>query len=414
VGGGTKQINSIVEARRSVASEIVGGLTTAEAQEKIALAQKTAEAERVLLKNLQDRYKSFEEQSGVLAGGFKAISAQEEEWVSQIDKSKAIIDGANSSVVAYNKALADGTTANNDAKEKAEEAKKAEEDLAKEREATAGKVIALNESYQKELIQFSEQSKEQELSIAQKRNDAIKDANKEFLNSVQDVRTGLKRAKQDINESLNRDLSDLATDFFRQQADAIESIRNDESRAYREHQRNLRDIRENAYYDEQEAIRNRDALALAQIREQAQRELNQTDRTYGEGALDAREQANQELKDQQRAYDRQRQDRLNGYQRELQDARIASQRELEDARLAKQRALQTARDAYVSELSMLKQKLESEYALKKQLFERELALLSQVANNVTTNNVNMQFTSQANTAQIQQTVLATLKSVGIA
>lgn len=123
-------INAIVDAQRSVAQDIANGLTTEEAEEKLATLNAQRKAEADLLARNQQVYTENIENQGALTAVIKATSGAEEALTGQIANSTSLIESYDTSIAALTRATEDGSLAANDAAE-------AEKKLAEERSKTA-------------------------------------------------------------------------------------------------------------------------------------------------------------------------------------------------------------------------------------------------------------------------------------
>lgn len=152
----SKAINAIVDAQRAVAQQIAEGLGTDDAKKQLDELNAKRKAEADLLAKNQQIYNENIENQGALTGVLKATSGAEQALSDQIQKSKDLIEGYDTSTQALTQALDDGTLAANDAAE-------AEKKLAEERTKAvlseadaAGKELA---AQQKALNATEEQNK---------------------------------------------------------------------------------------------------------------------------------------------------------------------------------------------------------------------------------------------------------------
>jgi hypothetical protein len=123
-------INSIIDAQRSVAQDIANGLTTDEAEEKLATLNAQRKEEADLLAKNQQIYRENIENQGALTAVIKATSGAEQALNDQIATSTGLLEGYDTSINALTKATQDGSLAANDAAE-------AEIKLAEERSKAA-------------------------------------------------------------------------------------------------------------------------------------------------------------------------------------------------------------------------------------------------------------------------------------
>lgn len=122
----SKAINAIVDAQRDVAQQIAEGLGSEEAKKQLDELNAKRKAEADLLAKNQQIYNENIENQGALTDVLKATSGAEQALSDQIQKSKDLIEGYDTSTQALTQALDDGTLAANDAAE-------AEKKLAEER-----------------------------------------------------------------------------------------------------------------------------------------------------------------------------------------------------------------------------------------------------------------------------------------
>jgi hypothetical protein len=110
-------INSIIDAQRSVAQDIANGLTTEEAEEKLATLNAQRKEEADLLAKNQQIYRENIENQGALTAVIKATSGAEQALNDQIATSTGLLEGYDTSINALTKATQDGSLAANDAAE---------------------------------------------------------------------------------------------------------------------------------------------------------------------------------------------------------------------------------------------------------------------------------------------------------
>lgn len=122
----SKAINATIDAQRDIAQQIAEGLNTEDAQKQLDEINAKRKAEVDLLARNQQIYAENIENQGVLTDILKATSGAEQGLSDQIQKSKDLIEGYDTSTQALTQALDDGTLAANDAAE-------AEKRLAEER-----------------------------------------------------------------------------------------------------------------------------------------------------------------------------------------------------------------------------------------------------------------------------------------
>lgn len=174
-----KAINATIDAQRDVAQQIAEGLGTEEAKQQLDEINAKRKAEADLLARNQQIYTENIENQGALTGVLKATSGAEQALSDQIQKSKDLIEGYDTSTQALTNALDDGTLAANDAAE-------AEKKLAEERTKavlTAADVAG------------------KELAAQQKALDATEEQNTKRLDSIEDEKAVLQAQIDVLTES---------------------------------------------------------------------------------------------------------------------------------------------------------------------------------------------------------------------
>ena len=192
-----KTINSIVDAQRAIQQEIAEGLTSDEAAQKLNDLNEKRKAEAELLAKNQQIYTENIENQGALTGVLKATSGAEQALSDQIQKSKDLIEGYDTSTQALTQAMDDGTLAANDAAE-------AEKKLAEERTKAvlnaadaAGKELA---AQQKALAATEEQNTKRLTAIEDEK--AVVQAQIDSLTESGDTSEEVKAKIEALNASL--------------------------------------------------------------------------------------------------------------------------------------------------------------------------------------------------------------------
>lgn len=175
----SKAINATVDAQRDVAQQIAEGLGSEEASKQLEELNAKRKAEAELLARNQQIYTENIENQGALTGVLKATSGAEQALSDQIQKSKDLIEGYDTSTQALTRALDDGTLAANDAAE-------AEKKLAEERTKA---VLSAADLAGKEL------------AAEQKALNATEEQNTKRLDSIEDEKAVLQAQIDVLTES---------------------------------------------------------------------------------------------------------------------------------------------------------------------------------------------------------------------
>lgn len=417
-----KAINATVDAQRQVNEEIAKGLTSEEANKKLEETTRLRKEEADLLEKNQRIYNENIENQGPLTAVLKATSGAEEALTQQIQKSKDLIEGYDTTQQSLTQALNDGSLAANDAAE-------AEKKLAEERTKqvlsdadTAGKELA---AQQKALAATEEQNQkrltsiEDEKAVIQKQIDVLtesgdtseevtkkiaalngqlgslgkesdfikntalevsrqRDAEKkaqkdaeeaakkaeqaqaQYTKSVENAQRTYKNAVTDIGTRLRQQLTDNTTKLNRDLTDIATKYRRDEFDLEIKANRAERDAQVTQLED------------LAQIRENANKEEQAAIQAGDFKALFlARQKAAEDLKQETTTIDKSaakrrqdyadaREDLLRNAQRQRQDRLTGYERQNNDARQAQERDLQQAALARQRTIAVAAQGLNAE------------------------------------------------------
>lgn len=246
-------------------------------------------------------------------------------------------------------------------------------EAAKAREAEK-KAIEDQRKAEEQAIRAAEQAAQKRLDIERKYSDAVVGAAKAASDKAADALKKLQDRQTDLQISFQQDLNKLAIDQRdRELEDAIKAQQG-EADAYEAHYLSLKKIRDNAIDSEQDALKNRDFLAAAQIREQANREMDAEGDAFEQQQKEAERQQERARSEQLRELDRQRRDRLQALQDQRVEAKLAYNRELRDANDARQRSLRDAADARRAELKLAQDSATAILSVKKQQAEGEFQL----------------------------------------
>lgn len=146
-----KVLESTLDAQRSVNEAVATGLTTDQAEARIAELEQLAEAEARTLSERQAAYASFEDQlgdafgiaGGLVTAGVKAFDSREQELADSINESQGTLQGYRAEIARLNNEIEAGNLATNDATASIEELKVAELELALERDTAASELEAI-------------------------------------------------------------------------------------------------------------------------------------------------------------------------------------------------------------------------------------------------------------------------------
>jgi hypothetical protein len=410
-----KLLASTVEATRDVNQQIVAGLTSEDAQQRLEELNALREKEKDIYDELKAGQDELNDKLGVTRDVVGLVNKQIPQLNEDIKNSETLMQSYDAEIEALNEALTNGALEANDAAQKSVEQSlqlaEVEAILAAARAEATGKtreVIAIEEALASGLLS-AEQAAEAEKFLASEREKATKqtdelgEAQKEqqraieeqqrkaeqaaqraaqahttYANAIDDAGRAARQAAQDTKTKLVDSLKDLSTGYQRQLIDDALAQRedlydlqqeqfSDEQRAYRDQARAVRDLIKQASRSQEDLLAERDFLSLDQLAKQTERELDdQKQAAKDEGR--ERDISNREaLRDMQLQNARLRRERQTDYTRQSIDQRTAANRELRDIQTAKQRQLEQARVA-------LRRELEIANAGKKALLNVERAL----------------------------------------
>lgn len=445
-----KAINAIVEAQRSVAQDIAGGLTTEEAREQLKAlnAERLAELE-ILEKNKRVYEESVNNQDVASRDITRLLSGAEQALADQIATGEANVSSYDTKIAALTQNMEDGSLAANDAAE-------AERKLSEERSKTAltsadnaGKALAaeqraLNATEEQnvkrldtikderavveEQIAVLEESgvtseevtakiaslkdqlgllgKESEFITstalaASKAADAEKKAKKDaedaakkaqqaqeqYTKAVDSAGTTYRQSLQDIGTRFRETLSDNELKFNRDLTDIATKYRRDEY-----------DLELKAYRSERDAALDQ-ANELEDIREEARKnELEALQDGDFKALFLARQSAVEEEQQQQKEIDLSKQKReqdardaredlLRNGQRQRQDRLTGYDRQLTDAQTAQGRELAQARLTQQRALQAASEGLKAELGLKQQFYTASVRMAQQALNQLQTGGI---------------------------
>lgn len=371
-----RQINSIVEARRSVNQSVVSGLTSDEAEARIASLQDSIAREQDLLADLQSGYTEVVNQFGGFVG--RLIGG---DLVTKIEESQASISGMTAEINQLNLELQGADIAANDTAQ-------AEEELARTREIDAQKAIAQTEAANQRILALNEQRDSAIENRLIARSNAAQSSKLEggfaeedekaeltkHLADLQSIRqSGFDKEKalaQDIADLPNQQAKDLAlvtgkgteqlnklnNDYFQNQIKATKDFAKESGRINQEVAKNAKRIAEDLRDSLSDAARDNDVVAFLQAQRDGQKEL----RRNAEDAKDAEKQRQEDFLDQQaeqrQAFQQRQQEILRQVDEEkakvLQsyaEKKAAIEQQIQQERVNTQQAIANAQARYQQE-----------------------------------------------------------------
>jgi colicin import membrane protein len=380
-----EELASVVDARRKVGQEIAQGLTTEEATKRQEEINRLREEETALLKDLKDAEQQYKDETGALGGVIGAVDPRVKKLKEEIAESEKLIDSYNAEQKALGKAIDGGKLSANDAA-------KAEEQLAQERGAVSDSTVeAANKEKQaqQEREKAAKEAQQQQEKAMQEwvaQQERIAQISENYASAVANAARGASQATQDAGRKLKDSFADIRTGAGRQLADdAIKAKQDeldlkrkqyeDEQKLIRDHQRAMRDIIKNANRDQEGLLAERDFLSLDQLSKQTRREIEDQQQADKDAQDDQQRANTEELRDFQQQQQRVRAERLRDYERSITDTRTQNQRELRDIQINKQRQLQQAAEARNKELQLAQEGINRKLKLEAEYWRRSAALI---------------------------------------
>jgi hypothetical protein len=340
---GRTPVEAFNDRLKELNSEITGGEQTlailAENMDKVAqsseaasqslLSAASAEAERIgFIQKASElgveaskaRITAIENEREVILAELQALQASgdtSEEVANRIKALEASMSSLDTETGILTNSLKSGAAAANDA---AKEYEKAAQDTIRVQEQTADKIGAANQKYADTLKNIEKSASQSMSDLKQKTKQGFKDLAADF-----------KQENADAFKESQNELLDLRKDAFRE-----------EQSAARDNAREFRDLRKESARDEKDAIRQRDVLALADIRERTKEEAEDTQQRIKDERDERGIAFKENLSDFKVNQGRMRIERLRDFKRAQDDLRKNEARSLQDARRARSRQLQQA------------------------------------------------------------------------
>jgi hypothetical protein len=360
------RITAVGESRLAVAERVAAGLSTEDAlAEMEANARRREEINDVLIQAQQEYNDFLAQQPDVLGnagdnllkifdsreaafekavldaqGKLKEIASDDQALKEAIDNGKTTTEKA----VEAEKKLADSRSTSTDTTREAETAQRVQE------KAASDATRAVEQQAAKQ-----EQAAQKQYAAAQKYGDAMVDIANKTADSAKAALDKQRQALADNQTGLQRDLAAISTDFAASEREQQIERMEQEAADLRKHANTLNQIRDAAEAEEIDLLRQRDFLGATKVRERANAEIEQQNKTLVEAQQEKiqlqREADAKELRELQDA----RLKRLTQFRQQNEDARLAYQRDLvagrearriaeRDAALARNRELKMASD----------------------------------------------------------------------
>lgn len=391
-----KLLASTVEATREVNQQIVAGLTSEDAQQRLDELLALREKEKGIYDELKAGQDELNDKFGVTRDVVGLVNKQIPQLNEEIKNSEELMQSYDSEIEALNEALANGALDSNDAKAAEEELATARDDggvaalqaAQKEQEATRERERQAQEAQraQEEAAREQQRAIEERQRAAEQAAQRAAQAHTTYANAIDDAGRAARQAAQDTKTKLVDSLRDLSTGYQRQlmddalkQRESLFDLQQDqfseEQKAYRDQARAVRDIIKNASRSQKDLLAERDFLALDQLAKQTERELDDQKQATKDEARE-RDISNREaVSDLRLQSARLRRERQADYSRQQADLRMANQRELRDIQTAKTRQLEQARIALRRELELAQQGIKTKLQLEADYWKQSAALV---------------------------------------
>ena len=302
-----KILSDTIDVYRSVNQAVAQGLTTEEAEERIAELQALRDGEAQTLSGLEDAYQSMEDQLGGLSGIVKVFSAQEQQLFNSLTESRSAVQNYDREIASLTTRINDGRLAANDlaasTEALAESMTESAEELEREIASVSSSVSqaaqqseVANERIDNALAARSQtQSDAAELAAleaefaaqdqqkqAAEHQDALAEIAKDGQERIEDLQAGFVELANDRAEALadadkkgGQKLSDLRNDFFSSQIEKTQDFQREtvkiETDTAKRRIRLLQDITDNL----NDASRNNDVLAFLEAQRDGNRKLKE-------------------------------------------------------------------------------------------------------------------------------------------
>ena len=325
--------------------------------------------------------------------------------------------------------LADARSTTADTTRQAEKAARDQEQVQKKAQQEQEKAAAEAERQAEQLRQKQEQIEQKRLDAARKYGDSMVDIANKAKDSAKEALTTLKQSQADNQRSLQDDLSDAAADFAASEREEAIARMEEEARDLHQHALKLTQIRDDAFIEEEDLLRKRDFLGATRVREAANRQIEQENKTLIDAQQEKARLQQQEDAQQLREQDKARRERLIQLQRANAEAKLQYDRDIQsqkearriaerDAALARDRELRAANDMARALLGIHQQSAQAQMQLAQGVLN-SLRGLGNTTNNTTSNVTNNNQRSLSisgaamNPQQIQRIAIQTLGAVGL-
>lgn len=432
-----------VELERAISDEIAAGATSEDIREQIALLNERSELEQGTLERGKKAYDEYIESVRNSFGGLgkllepfvKLFGSYEEQLASNVTDSEKLIKANAEKEDGYQAALERGDAAKNDAKKREEELADSREKTAKEAEKTAKEKETADKKSASEAEQQAEQRAAKEKQIeekrynaAQKYGDALVDIARRSADDAQKIAKAAREKESDNSRAFQQDISDLSTDFHIAEREEAIKRREEEAATLKQHADMITGIRDKALDDEVGLLRKRDFLGAANVRENANKQIEQENKTFLAAQEEKMRLQKSEDAAQLRELDDARQKRLTDLKRANAEAQIQYRRDIEnqresrriaerEAKIARDRELRAASEMARALLGIQVQQNQAQLQLAQNTLS-QLRGITNTTNNKTVNGgINFNLTQSGgglSMGAVQQQILSTLGTVGLA
>jgi len=380
-----------------------------------------------MMKQIRDIFGPF---AGYIQDIVKVVDPREEALKSQIEESNKLISESEAKERAYNKALEKGLTSKNDAAKAEEDRQKEIETAAKEKEQAAKKsqdeATRNAEATQKKL----EATEEKRYQAGVKYSEALVDIARKSADDAKRLAQAARQKEVDNQRAFNQDMGDLSADFQASEREEAIARLEQEAADARAHALTLEGIRDEAFNNEKDLLRERDFLGASLVRENANKQIEQENQTFLDAQKEKMILQKQEDAQQLRELDKARRDRLTALQRANQEAQIQYARDVQNQRearriaereamIARNKELKAASDTARALLGIQAQQQNAQLQMAQNTLNQLRGATSTTNNNNKTVNGGLNFNINApaggmNATQVQNQILSTLGSVGLA
>jgi hypothetical protein len=364
---------AIEEGRARVASAVDGQLTYFElvetgTQESIQSALAQLETERNINQKKVEFLKAQLEQMSliekILAGG--EIEDRLEELQSQLNESEAAINAHNAalqdeeviarSATQTTQAQTQATGQQVQASQRAEKQEQARAQAAQEQAQAMEEAKRKEEERTRAIKQAQEQITKIQEQAERRRQDIFRQTSRRFA----DLARTFAQGAEDARRQLERDQAALVEQFGEDRTKIIIDAQRAEEDAAKTHQENLKRIRIDAERSERDLIRNRDFAGLIAAREQAAEQMSDENKRFIEERKAANDRLRVQLKDLRTNFLEQRRERLRNFRIQAEDTRRNNLRQIAELRLAQRRQLEDLRRSTNQQLAERRRQLQGE------------------------------------------------------